>query len=149
MICYPLELNKLQFCILNNQRITRVQVPSAVLPLTANSIPVCMALGTPHHQGVKSSIPPSVPHSPPASRNSKALPEPRSRQKKGDKVGDCNNSVIVALHNQERKPRVWHWNQCWEDVSLSSQDLGSPSVTQTVRDSQGQPGTVRTQAGNG
>lgn len=51
--------------------------------------------------------------------------------------------VTAIIHNQERKPTVWHWNRCWEDVSLSSQDLGSPSVTQTARDSQGQPGTVR------
>lgn len=51
--------------------------------------------------------------------------------------------VTAIIHNQERKPTVWHWNRCWEDVSLSSQDLGSPSVTQTARDSQRQPGTAR------
>lgn len=37
----------------------------------------------------------------------------------------------------------WRWNHYWEDVSLSSQDLGIPSVTQTARDSRGQPEMVR------
>ena len=48
MISYPLVLNKLQLCVLNNQRIPKVKVPSDLLPLIPISIPVCMALCTPH-----------------------------------------------------------------------------------------------------
>lgn len=61
-------------------------------------------------------------------------------EKKETGLGHCNNSMMLALHIQERKPTawIWHWNHYREDVSLSSQDLGSPSVTQTARDSQGQ-----------
>lgn len=140
MISYPLELNKLQFCILNNQRIRRVQVPSAVLPLIANSIPVCMALGTPHlSREWKSASPPlSHTHLLPQGTAKLSL-NPGSSEVGLEQTGKRRQGWVTAIiHNQERKPTVWHWNRCWEDVSLSSQDLGSPSVTQTARDSQGQ-----------
>lgn len=141
MISYPLVLNKLQLCILNNQSITRLRVPSALTSYSHQHS--CLhGLGqTTSFQRVKSSIHPSG--------RAKFFLNPGSSEErlqqteKRRHLGHCSNSV--APHD-EGKPTAWpwHWNHYWEEVPLSSQDLGSAWVTQTARDSQRQSETVRT-----
>lgn len=98
MISYPLVLNKLQLCILNNQRIPRVKVPSDLLlliPITSYSCLHGLVHTTPFQQE-RGSLHPSVlrSYSPPASRNGKVLSEGRqflrgtgADGEKRDKVG--------------------------------------------------------------